>query len=113
MKRTVLALLLTMTACFATAQDNGAPQETYQRLTGIPKPPVAGTTINFAYHPEGGPLADAKEVAALIYMYNSYQWTLGDAVMTREGDGWKGTFDIPNNCAFMAFLFQDTWGQFP
>ena len=113
MKRTLLAMVLIMTACFSTAQDNGAPQETYQRLTGIPKPPVAGTTIHFVYHPEGGPLADAKEVAALIYMYNSYQWTLDDAVMTREGDGWKGTFDIPNNCAFMAFLFQDTWGQFP
>ena len=112
MRKTILALMLAMTACFAIAQDNGAPQETYQRLTGIPKPPVAGTTISFVYHPEGGPLADAKEVAALIYMYNSYRWTLGDAVMTREGDGWKGTFDIPRDCAFMAFLFQDTWGQF-
>ena len=57
MKRITLALLLAMTACFATAQENSVPQETYQRLTGIPKPPVAGTTINFVYHPEGGPLA--------------------------------------------------------
>ena len=112
MKRITLALLLAMTACFATAQENSVPQETYQRLTGIPKPPVAGTTINFVYHPEGGPLAEAKEVAALIYMYNSYQWILGDAVMTREGDNWRGSFDIPADCAFMAFLFQDTWSQF-
>lgn len=112
MRKTVLALLLAMTACIATAQENEVASETYQRLTGIPKPPVAGTTIQFTYHPQEGPLAEAKEVAALIYMYNSYEWKLGDAVLTREADGWHGSFDIPKDCAFMAFLFQDTWSQF-
>jgi len=105
-------MLLAMTACLASAQDNGTTTETYQRLTGIPKPPVAGTTIHFDYHPQGGPLADANEVAALIYMYNSYRWTLTDALMTKKGDTWQGELDIPDDCAFMAFLFQDTWTQF-
>lgn len=112
MRKTMLAVFMAMIALLAFAQEDGMTTETYQRLTGIPKPPVAGTTVNFVYHPQGGPLADAKEVAALVYMYNSYKWTLGDAVMTKDGDSWRGSFDIPSDCAFMAFLFQDTWSQF-
>ena len=112
MRKILLAVFMATAALLAFAQEDSPTTETYQRLTGIPKPPVAGSTIEFVYHPQGGPLADAKEVAALVYMYNSYKWTLGDAVMTKDGDGWRGSFDIPADCAFMAFLFQDTWSQF-
>jgi thiol-disulfide isomerase/thioredoxin len=112
MRKLLLAVFMATAALLAFAQEDSPTTETYQRLTGIPKPPVAGSTIEFVYHPQGGPLADAKEVAALVYMYNSYKWTLGDAVMTKDGDGWRGSFDIPADCAFMAFLFQDTWSQF-
>ena len=107
----MLTVLMAVMATFAFAQTDST--ETYQRLTGIPKPPVAGTTISFTYHPQGGPLEGATDLVALIYMYQDYRWTLGDAALTDDGTGiWKGTFQIPADCAFMAFQFQSTWSQF-
>ena len=61
---------MVMTTLLAFAQEDGMTTETYQRLTGIPKPPVAGTTVNFVYHPQGGPLADAKEAVAFAILAN-------------------------------------------
>ena len=111
MKKMMLTAILAVVAVMAFAQDERT--ETYKRLTGIPKPPVAGTTINFAYHPQGGPLEGMKDLVALIYMYQDYKWTLGDAALTDDGNGnWTGTFQIPSDCAFMAFRFQSTWDQF-
>ena len=103
--------MLAVMAVMAFSQTEST--ETYQRLTGIPKPPVAGTTISFVYHPQGGPLEGMNDLVALIYMYQDYEWTLGDVALTDNGDGtWNGTFQIPADCAFMAFQFQSTFDQF-
>ncbi|MCM1312532.1 MAG: TlpA family protein disulfide reductase [Bacteroides sp.] len=96
----------------ANNADNTESPETYERLTGIPKPPVAGTTIDFAYSPKGTALEGMDNLVALVYMYNNYRWQLGDVELVKDGDLWKGHFYIPENCAFMAMQFQSTWSQF-
>ena len=111
MKKMMLTAVLAVMAAMAFSQTEST--ETYQRLTGIPKPPVAGTTIDFKYHPQGGPLDGMRDLVALIYMYRDYQWTLGDAALADDGNGnWIGSFQIPADCAFMAFQFQSTFDQF-
>lgn len=111
MRKILMTALLAVMALTATAQTDSV--ETYKRLTGIPKPPVAGQTINFKYHPQGGPLEGMKDLVALVYMYKDYKWTLRDAALKPAADGsWKGTLDVPADCAFMAFQFQSTFDQF-
>lgn len=111
MKKIFLTVLCAVMALMAYSQNESA--ETYKRLTGIPKPPVAGTTVNFEYHPQDGPLQGMSNLVALIYMYRDYQWTLADTALTDNGNGsWTGSFQIPSDCAFMAFQFQSTWDQF-
>lgn len=113
MKKILMTVLMTVMAGLACAQESNDTTETYKRLTGIPKPPVAGQAISFSYHPQGGPLDGMKDLVALVYMYSDYRWTLGDTALTPQADGtWKGTFQIPADCAFMAFQFQSTWDQF-
>ncbi len=121
MKKVMLLIAVAMMGVCASASVaprlqaagvQGDSTETYKRLTGIPKPPVAGTTVDFVYHPQGGPLDGMKNLVALVYMYNSYKWELGDAALVEDGDVWRGTFRIPADCAFMAIQFQSTWDQF-
>ena len=64
MRKILMTALLAVMALTATAQTDSV--ETYKRLTGIPKPPVAGQTINFKYHPQGGPLEGMKDLVALM-----------------------------------------------
>ncbi len=116
MKKSSLWVML-MICCMALCQAPLSAQKLQMekpssRLSGIPKPPVAGTTIEVVYTPKGGPLEGKGDLVALVYMYNFYQWELGDVELKQEGDIWKGKFAIPANCAFMAFKFQSTWSQF-
>jgi len=111
MKKMISTVILAVMAVMAFSQTES--NETYQRLTGIPKPPVAGTTISFEYHPQGGPLEGMKDLVALVYMYRDYRWTLADTALADNGNGsWSGSLLIPTDCAFMAFQFQSTWDQF-
>lgn len=110
-----VAAVLMFAIAFAQTEpdkDKSGTTETYERLTGIPKPPVAGTTIDFTYSPKGTSLEGMDNLVALVYMYNNYRWQLGDIELVKDGELWKGKFDIPANCAFMAMQFQSTWSQF-
>ncbi len=118
MKKKLFAALVSVLAfavAFAQAEleeNRSRVYETYERLTGIPKPPVAGTTIDFSYSPKGTVLEGMDNLVALVYMYNNYRWQLGDVALVKEGSLWRGQFDIPEDCAFMAMQFQSTWSQF-
>ena len=83
-------------------------QEKTERLMINPTIPVAGETLALAYNPVGGPLERCEQVYAIAYLYNMYRWEAADVNLTREGDVWKGEFEVPENCGFIAFAFQTT-----
>lgn len=83
-------------------------QEKMGRLMINPTVPVAGEVLSVAYNPTGGPLEKHEQVYAIAYLYNMYRWEAADVNLTREGDIWKGEFEVPENCGFIAFAFQAT-----
>lgn len=83
-------------------------QQKESRLTLNPEVPVAGQSLELTYNPKGGPLEGRSDLVGIVYMYNFYHWEMGDVQLKQEGDIWKGTFEMPENCAFIAFKFQST-----
>ena len=103
MKRIVcisIVYLLVIATAFGQQKDS--------RLEVEPQKPVAGCVINLAYNPKGGPLEGKHDIVGIVYTYDCYKWTIGDVVLKREGDIWKGTYTLPENCGFVAFKFQST-----
>ena len=84
-------------------------QQKESRLTLNPEVPVAGQSLELTYNPKGGPLEGRSDLVGIVYMYNFYHWEMGDVQLKQEGDIWKGTFEMPENCAFIAFKFQSTF----
>lgn len=111
MKR-LFIVMITWVAVLASAFAQTADSTVFKRLTGVPKPPVAGTTIDIVYSPKDGPLDGLPQPVCIVYMYNSYHWVMGDAELTQDGDVWKGKFSIPADCAFMAMEFRSTWNRY-
>lgn len=70
---------------------------------------MAGKSLELTYNPQGGPLEGKSDLVGIVYMYNFYHWEMGDVQLKQEGDLWKGTFEMPENCAFIAFKFQSTF----
>ena len=77
-------------------------QQVSSRLSGFDIP-VAGSTLSIQYNPQGGPLAAMDKIAGIVYMFNDYTWQVGDLALLNDNGLWKGTFDVPKNCAFIAF----------
>ena len=84
-------------------------QQNESRLALNPEVPVAGQSLELTYNPKGGPLEGRSDLVGIVYMYNFYHWEMGDVQLKQEGDLWKGTFEMPENCAFIAFKFQSTF----
>jgi thiol-disulfide isomerase/thioredoxin len=63
--------------------------------------PVAGDTMHINYVKTGGPLQQKENISALVYMFNDYKWAVDD-ILLKDG---KGTYKLPENCAFVALLF--------
>ena len=84
-------------------------QQNESRLALNPEVPVAGQSLELTYNPRGGPLEGRSDLVGIVYMYNFYHWEMGDVQLKQEGDLWKGTFEMPENCAFIAFKFQSTF----
>ena len=111
MKR-LFIVMMTWVAVIAYAFAQTADSTVFKRLSGVPKPPVAGTTIDIVYSPKDGPLDGLPQPVCIVHMYNSYRWVMGDAELTQDGDVWKGKFSIPADCAFMAMEFRSTWSRY-
>lgn len=111
MKRLIVVMMAWIAVmCSLTAQT--ADSTAFKRLSGVPKPPVAGTTIDIVYNPKDGPLDGLLQPVCIIHMFNNYHWVMGDVELVKDGEVWKGKFDIPSDCAFMAMEFRSTWNRF-
>ena len=93
----VLCLLLIAGGKTFSQTDNG-------RLKGLGIP-VAGSTLQLRYEPQGGPLEGKKEIAGLLYMYNNYRWSVDDLPLKAVNDIWETAYTLPANCAFVAIKF--------
>lgn len=101
-------LVYVLFACLAMV-NMALGQQNESRLNINPDVPVAGQRLELIYNPKGGPLEGKSDLVGIAYMYNFYHWELGDVQLKREGDVWKGSFEMPGNCAFIAFKFQSTF----
>ena len=97
-----LTIVLSLASVLALAQES--------RLTFADNAvPTPGQTVSLRYNPAGGPLEGQNHVYGIAYMYNDYCWQLGDVELQSQSDGsWTGRFDVPANCGFVAFKFQNT-----
>ena len=73
-------------------------------LPGMKNPPQAGTKAEFTYTPKNG-LEKAKDIKGLVYSYEDYKWKLEDVEMTQQGAVYTCSYQIPKDCAFLAFKF--------
>ena len=105
MKKTFIYILI---ACLVMV-NMALGQQKESRLALNPEVPVAGRSLELTYNPEGGPLEGRSGLVGIVYMYNFYHWEMGDVQLKQEGDLWKGIFEMPENCAFIAFKFQSTF----
>ena len=101
-------LVYVLFACLAMV-NMALGQQNESRLVLNPEVPVAGQRLELTYNPKGGPLEGKSDLVGIIYMYNFYHWEMGDVQLKQEGELWKGTFEMPENCAFIAFKFQSTF----
>jgi len=101
-------LIYVLFACLAMV-NMAWGQQKESRLVLNPEVPVTGQSLELTYNPKGGPLEGRSDLVGIVYMYNFYCWEMGDVQLEREGDLWKGTFEMPENCAFIAFKFQSTF----
>lgn len=107
-KFVIIVMLLCGLAVSVFGQEEKAEQEV-SRLTLNPEVPVAGQRLELTYDPQGGPLDGKTDLVGIVYMYNFYRWEIGDVQLEWDGQLWKGTFEMPENCAFVAFKFQSTF----
>lgn len=105
MKKKFVCMLVTCLAVFSTAFG----QQEVSRLCVEPKGPIAGQVLNLIYNPAGGPLEGRSNLVGIVYLYNFYHWDIADIQLVKDGNLWKGTFKIPDNCGFIAFKFQSTF----
>lgn len=70
--------------------------------------PTPGQTISLRYNPTGGPLEGEPAVYGIAYMYVDYQWQLADVEMQQHDGLWTGDFQVPADCGFLAFKFQNS-----
>lgn len=90
----ILAILLGVSHAVYSQTDSSSRLKDF----GVP---VAGDTMRINYVKTGGPLQQKDNISALVYMFNDYEWAVDDIVLK---DG-KGTYKLPENCAFVALLF--------
>lgn len=73
-------------------------------LPGLKNPPKVGTKAEFTYDPKNG-LENVKDVKGLVYIYANYMWKLDDIEITQKGAVYACSYQIPKDCAFLAFKF--------
>lgn len=110
-KFVIIVMLLCGLAVNVFGQEESVVQDQQEisRLTLNPEVPLVGRSLELTYNPAGGPLEGKTDLVGIVYMYNFYRWEIGDVQLKQEGKLWKGTFEMPENCAFVAFKFQSTF----
>ena len=83
---------------------NNTTQVDSELLPGLKKPPQAGSTVQFTYTPKND-LASAKDIKGLVYTYTDYKWRLNDIQIDKKDGVYTCTYQIPEDCAFLAFKF--------
>lgn len=110
-KFVIIVMLLCSLAGRVFGQEENVAQDPREnsRLTLNPEVPITGQPLELVYDPAGGPLEGKTDLVGIVYMYNFYRWEISDVLLKQDGELWKGTFDVPDNCAFIAFKFQSTF----
>lgn len=107
MKRQLFSVLLCVMALTVFAQKGNRVSLEPQQLT-------TGSIIQLTYDSEGGPLEGMSDIIGIAYTYENCKWKIYDVDLQNTGNNvWKGSFNIPNNCAFVAFKFQHTLNTRP
>ena len=83
---------------------NNTTQVDSELLPGLKKPPQAGSTVQFTYTPKND-LASVKDIKGLVYTYTDYKWRLNDIQINKKDGVYTCTYQIPEDCAFLAFKF--------
>ncbi|MDE5611678.1 MAG: hypothetical protein K2I90_06630, partial [Odoribacter sp.] len=85
----------------AGAQQNGAPASVYNT-----DHLVAGETARIIYNPSQTPLAGAKEVNGVVYLWKDYEWTADEVALTRRDSCWVGSYRVPLGTALICAVFK-------
>ena len=83
---------------------NNSTQVDSELLPGLKNPPQAGSTVQFTYTPKND-LASAKDIKGMVYAYTDYKWRLDDIQINKKNGVYTCTYQIPEDCAFLAFKF--------
>lgn len=86
----------------AGAQQNEAPASVYNT-----DHLVAGETARIVYNPSQTPLAGAKEVNGVVYLWKDYEWTADEVALTRRDSCWIGSYRIPLGTALICAVFKN------
>jgi thiol-disulfide isomerase/thioredoxin len=95
-------IIVTALLIFCSIQNYAQPAKS--RLSGF-EIPKAGTTLTITYNPKGGPLEGEKNIDGFLYMFNDYKWQLDDVKLVKKDSLWTAAYQLPDNCAFVAFKF--------
>ncbi len=99
-------IMICAALCFlmgkAGAQQNGAPASVYNT-----DHLVAGERTQIIYNPSQTPLAGAKEVNGIVYLWKDYEWTADEVALTRRDSCWVGTYQVPLGTALICAVFQN------
>jgi thiol-disulfide isomerase/thioredoxin len=76
-----------------------------QPFTVSPSPAVAGETVTITYAPRLTPLADSKQVTAVIYLCDGDAWRADDLEMTPGDTAWVATYRLPEDVVLLACKF--------
>lgn len=67
---------------------------------------IAGETTQIVYNPSQTPLAGAKEVNGVVYLWKDYQWTADDVKLAWRDSCWRGCFRVPLGTALICTVFK-------
>lgn len=85
----------------ASAQQNEAPASVYNT-----NHLVAGETTQIVYNPSQTPLAGAKEVNGVVYLWKDYEWTADEVALAWRDSCWTGTYQVPLGTALICTVFK-------
>lgn len=84
-----------------------------QTLTWKPEKLKQYEKMGFSYQPKGGDLEFSNEVKANLAVYSNHRWRNTAVNLTKDGDVWNGTHQLPENASFIALKFYQGDAQNP
>ena len=114
MKRFLLSVCIVCLGLVNAMAKSQGDSTIASRLSLQPSNPVSGQSLTLTYNAKGGPLGGMEKLVAIAWLYDNYRWQVTDVALDNVGDNvWRGSINLPADCALLAIKIQPTFSTQP